>query len=116
MTFSAYHKLVGKVRLDSQHTGPEVRGVVSDKPSTDVTFSLDPRVLNPVQLTNRLWRLAAEEKENRSASDSTLKENRSASQSCSTLDGAGSGSKRLSGLSETPGSSLPLEETGQSDL
>ncbi|XP_037071345.1 uncharacterized protein LOC119092489 [Pollicipes pollicipes] len=59
-TFSAYVKLCGHVRLDSQHTGPDVRGTVSLEPSADVTFSLDPATLSAVQLTNRLWQIAAE--------------------------------------------------------
>ena len=51
------------MRLDSQHAGPEVRGVVSRAPTTTVTLSLRPDQLSEVRLTDRLWKVTAEHSE-----------------------------------------------------
>ncbi|XP_043191783.1 uncharacterized protein LOC122364992 [Amphibalanus amphitrite] len=58
-TFSVYHRVSGNMRLDSQHTGPEVRGVVSSAPTTAITFSMRPDELSTAKLTDRLWQTAA---------------------------------------------------------
>ena len=58
-TFSVYHRLCGHMRLDSQHAGPDVRGVVSRAPTTAVTFSLRKDQLSAARLTERLWQTVA---------------------------------------------------------